>query len=70
MREKNSAAPPLFSWQKRRARYSSTMMETIPKRGVSRVQRHPNGTRYQFPMLACKGTDEYQDRKQETALHA
>ncbi|MQM05888.1 hypothetical protein Taro_038703 [Colocasia esculenta] len=50
-----------YSWRRRRARYSSTMMEMAPKRGVSRTRRHPNNTRYQFLRLAYEGTDEYRD---------
>ncbi|MQM00524.1 hypothetical protein Taro_033258 [Colocasia esculenta] len=40
------------------------MMETTPKRGVSRVRRDPSGTRYRFPRRGYKGTDEYQDQRQ------
>ncbi|MQM05889.1 hypothetical protein Taro_038704 [Colocasia esculenta] len=41
-----------------RSRYSSTIMEMIPKQGIGRIRRYPNGTRYRFPRRGYEGTGE------------
>ncbi|MQM12502.1 hypothetical protein Taro_045419 [Colocasia esculenta] len=62
MCEKIQQHLPLLIAKEGRSRYSSTMMETAPKRGVSRIRHHPNGTLYQFPRLAYEGIDKHRDQ--------